>query len=93
MLPRRELTVVLLVAAVQFVNVLDFMIVMPLGGVFSTSLDIPSSNIGYIGGSYAAAASLAGLAGSFFLDRFDRRKALVDRLYAGGEGVIAIGEA
>jgi predicted MFS family arabinose efflux permease len=75
-LPRRELTVVLLVAAVQFVNVLDFVMVMPLGPDFAVALGIPTSKLGLVGGSYTAAAACAGLAGSFFLDRFDRRPAL-----------------
>ncbi|MBS2016390.1 MAG: MFS transporter [Deltaproteobacteria bacterium] len=52
------------------------MIVMPLGPDFARALDIPLSHLGYVGGSYTAAASVSGLAGAFFLDRFDRRKAL-----------------
>ncbi len=71
-----ERTIVLLVAAVQFVNILDFMMVMPLGPDFAKALGIPTSHIGYLGGAYTLAAALAGIAGSFFLDRFDRRKAL-----------------
>lgn len=67
---------VFLVAAVQFVNILDFMMVMPLGPDFARALDIPVSRLGLIGGSYTAAAALAGAAGSLFLDRFDRRRAL-----------------
>jgi predicted MFS family arabinose efflux permease len=64
------------VGAVQFVNILDFMIVMPLGPDFAVSLQIPVSHLGYVGGAYTAAASVSGLAGAFFLDRFDRKKAL-----------------
>jgi predicted MFS family arabinose efflux permease len=71
-----ELTVVLLIAAVQFVNILDFVIVMPLGPDFAHALAIPTSRLGEIAGAYTAAAGVAGLAGSLFLDRFDRRKAL-----------------
>ena len=67
---------ILLVAAVQFVNILDFMIVMPLGKDFSLALDIPTSQLGWIGGSYTASAAIAGLVSSKFLDRFDRRSAL-----------------
>ena len=63
--------------AVQFVNVLDFMMVMPLGPDFAKDLGIPLSHLGYIGGAYTASASVAGVAGAFFLDRFDRRQALV----------------
>lgn len=75
-LTRQERTVTLLVAAVQFVNVLDFVMVMPLGPDFARALGIPTSQLGLVGGAYTAAAAVAGLAGSFFLDRFDRRPAL-----------------
>lgn len=73
---RSERATVFLVGAVQFVNILDFMMVMPLGPDFSKALDIPVSHLGYISGSYTAAAAIAGIIGSFFLDRFDRRNAL-----------------
>ncbi len=73
---KRELAVVLLVAAVQFVNILDFVMVMPMGPDFASALHIPASRLGLIGGSYTAAASVAGLVSSLFLDRFDRRPAL-----------------
>lgn len=73
---QRERAVVLLVAAVQFVNILDFVMVMPMGPDFARALGIPASQLGLIGGSYTAAASVSGLLCSFFLDRFDRRPAL-----------------
>ena len=65
-----------MVGAIQFVNILDFMMVMPLGPDFASALDIPTSHIGVVGGSYTLAAALAGLVGLPFLDRFDRRLAL-----------------
>ncbi|MFO0594817.1 MAG: MFS transporter [Myxococcaceae bacterium] len=68
--------IVLLIGAVQFVNILDFVIVMPLGPDFAKALDVPESQLGMVGGAYTAAACLSGLIGSLFLDRFDRRKAL-----------------
>jgi predicted MFS family arabinose efflux permease len=74
--PVSERAVVLLVAGVQFVNILDFMMVMPLGPDFSASLGIPLSRLGIIGGSYTLAAMVSGVASSTFLDRFDRRTAL-----------------
>lgn len=74
--PRAERNIVLLVAAVQFVNILDFMMVMPMGPDFARALGIPTSQLGLIGGSYTAAAAVAGLLGSVWLDRFDRRTAL-----------------
>src|SRR6185369_10529728 len=74
--PRSERLIVFLVGAVQFVNILDFMMVMPLGPDFARALGIHTSNLGIVGGSYTAAAAIAGLVGALFLDRFDRRKAL-----------------
>ncbi len=71
-----ERAVVLLIAAVHFINVLDFIMVIPLGPDFSRALGMPISDIGYIAGSYTFAAAVSGLIGSTFLDRFDRRKGL-----------------
>ena len=70
-----ERTIILLIGAVQFVNILDFMMVMPLGPFFAGPLGIPASRIGGVGGSYTAAAAVSGIVCSYFLDRFDRRKA------------------
>ncbi|HEY3495877.1 MAG TPA: MFS transporter [Polyangiaceae bacterium] len=72
----KERTVVLLVAAVQFVNILDFMMVMPLGPDFADALGMSTSHIGYLGAAYTFSAAAAGIAGAGFLDRFDRRSAL-----------------
>jgi predicted MFS family arabinose efflux permease len=74
---RSEATILALIGAVQFINVLDFMIVMPLGPDFAVALDIPKHEIPSIGAAYTAAGAIAGLIGSLMLDRFDRRKALV----------------
>lgn len=72
-----EKAVVLTVAAVQLVNILDFVMVMPLGPDFSKAIHIPESDLGWIAGAYTAAAAVSGLIGAFVLDRFDRRKALI----------------
>jgi predicted MFS family arabinose efflux permease len=71
-----ERLLVFLIGAVQFVNILDFVMVMPLGPDFAGTLHIPLSRLGLVGGSYTLAAAAAGLVGSLFLDRFDRRSAL-----------------
>jgi len=74
--PLSERRLVFLIGAVQLINALDFMMVMPMGPDFAKALGIPSSELGLIGGSYTAAAAVAGVIGAFFLDRFDRRRAL-----------------
>ncbi|MEJ7602596.1 MAG: MFS transporter [Kofleriaceae bacterium] len=88
-----ERKLVFLIGAVQFVNVLDFMMVMPLGPDFARELGIPSSELGLIGGSYTAAAAVIGIVGAFFLDRFDRRKALAVALAGLVLGTLAGGFA
>ncbi len=87
--PTSERTIVFCVGAVQFVNILDFMIVMPLGPDFAAALNIPLSQLGYVGGAYTAAASISGLAGAFFLDRFDRRNALAVAMLGLALGTLA----
>ncbi len=71
-----ERSVLFLVGAVQFVNILDFMMVMPLGPDFADALGMPAAAIGQVGGAYTASAAVSGLLGAFVLDRFDRRVAL-----------------
>jgi predicted MFS family arabinose efflux permease len=75
------------------VNVLDFMMVLPLGPDFASALGIPLSRLGLVGGSYTAAAAVAGLMGAVFLDRFDRRGALAVALAGLALGTAAGGLA
>jgi len=88
-----EARLLFLLGAVQFINVLDFMMVMPLGPDFARALGIPVSHLGWIGGSYTLAAAVAGLVGATFLDRFDRRKALAVALFGLAFGTVAGGLA
>jgi predicted MFS family arabinose efflux permease len=71
-----ERLIIFLVGAIQFVNIVDFMMVMPLGPDYARALGISTAHLGLIAGSYTAAAAVAGIAAARFLDRFDRRKAL-----------------
>jgi predicted MFS family arabinose efflux permease len=71
-----ERKILFLLGAVQFINVVDFMMVLPLGPDFASALGISTAQLGLVAGSYTLAAGAAGLIGSLFLDRFDRRKAL-----------------
>lgn len=72
-----ERSILLLLGIVQFVNILDFMMVMPLGPDFAPSLGITTSELGWVGGSYTAAAAVAGIIASTFIDRLDRKIALL----------------
>src|SRR5262245_58256566 len=69
----RERLVLLILAAVQFTTIVDFMIVMPLGPQLMRTLHIGPSKFGLIVSSYTFAAGVAGLVASGFVDRFARR--------------------
>jgi predicted MFS family arabinose efflux permease len=88
-----ERWVVFLIGAVQFVNIWDFVMVMPLGPDFARALGIPLSKLGLVGGAYTAAAAVAGVVGSTFLDRFDRRSALAVAMSGLALGTLGAGLA
>ncbi len=90
-----ERAVVYLMAGVQFVNVLDFMMVNPLGPRLASdpTVAIETSKLPLVVGSYTAAASVTGVLGSLFLERFDRRIALAFTLFGLAVGTVLGGLA
>ncbi len=81
-LTRREWLLLLALAAVQFTHILDFVIMMPLGPQFKSDLHLSDQEFGFLVSAYAFSAALAGLLAAWFIDRFDRKRALLG-LYAG----------
>src|SRR3989442_5175221 len=79
---RTERVILLVLAAVQFTSIVDFMVVMPLGPQLMRSLKIDPSRFGLIVSSYTFAAGIAGLVASAIVDRFSRRAAFLTP-YAG----------
>ncbi len=72
---RLERRIVWLAALIQLANVLDFMIVLPLGPDLTRAINIPSSDMGLVGGIYTFAAAFSGILFAPYLDHFDRKKA------------------
>ncbi len=91
--PAKERGVILLLSSLQFINIVDFMMVMPLGPEFAKALDMSVSHLGTIAACYTAAAAISGFVASFFLDRFDRKKALTLTGFGLSLGTIAGGFA
>jgi predicted MFS family arabinose efflux permease len=81
-LTRREWLLLLVLAAVQFTHIVDFVIMMPLGPQFKSDLHLSDQWFGFLVSAYAFSAALAGLLAAWFIDRFDRKTALLG-LYAG----------
>lgn len=67
----------LLLAAVQFTHILDFMVMMPLGPQLMRLFQILPHQFSNLVASYTFSAAVAGLLGAFLVDRFDRKVALL----------------
>ena len=78
----RELPLLLTLAAIQFTHIVDFMIIMPLGPQFMRLFAIGPQQFGFMVSAYTFAAAASGFVAAFWIDRFDRRRALL-WLYAG----------
>jgi predicted MFS family arabinose efflux permease len=72
---RHEIVVLVILAAVQFTSIVDFMVVMPLGPQLERKLGITAKQFGLVVASYTLSAGVAGLLASTVLDRFGRRRA------------------
>ena len=67
----------LLLAAIQFTTNLDFLIILPLGPQYMRVMHITPAQFDLIVAAYAIAAGISGITAGFFLDRFDRKSALL----------------
>jgi len=67
---------VALVAGVQFYVALESSLLLPLGPLLCRALSFGPEQLGYLNSAFLIAAAIAGLAGSLYLDRFERRAAL-----------------
>ena len=74
---QNERLVLLLLAAIQFATNLDFLIILPLGPQYMRVLHLTPAQFNLIVAAYAIAAGISGVTAGFFLDRFDRKTALL----------------
>lgn len=77
MFTRSEKLLLALCAAINFTNIVDFMILMPLGPQLMRIFSIDPHQFGLLVSTYTFAAGISGLMSSFFIDRFDRKRALL----------------
>ena len=64
-------------AAIQFTNIVDFMIMMPLADILQKALAITPAEFGFLVAAYPLAAGATAFAGVFYLDNLGRKKALM----------------
>jgi len=77
-----ERILVLILACVQFTNIMDFMVLMPLGPQLMRVMQITPREFSFLVASYTFAASAASFLTALYIDRFDRKRALIF-LYTG----------
>lgn len=66
-----------ILALVQFNHVLDFVIIMPMGPLLMKQFSLTPEGFSYIVSAYTLSGGVFGFLGAFWLDRFDRRQALL----------------
>jgi predicted MFS family arabinose efflux permease len=64
-------------AAINFIHIVDFMILMPLGPQLMRIFGISPREFGLLVSCYTFSAGISSFFGAFILDRFDRKKILV----------------
>src|SRR2546425_3107291 len=72
-----QLLLLLTLATVQFTHIVDFMVIMPLGPQFMRLFDMGPREFGLLISSYTFAAAVSGFVAAFWIDRFDRKRALL----------------
>ncbi len=79
---KNEIILLLILALVQFTNIVDFMIVMPLGPVLKKLWGIDSTQFSRVVSLFSLGAFISSMACLAYVDRFDRKKVLLI-VYAG----------
>ncbi len=77
-----ERRLILLLTALRFAHILDFVLMMPLGPMLMRTFGIDAPHFAMLVSAHTFAACLGGIGGGFLLERFGRRAALLT-LHAG----------
>ena len=64
-------------AMLNFVHIMDVMIMMPLGDVFMREFSVSSQAFSILVSAYSIGAFLSSIVGFFYMDRFGRKQALM----------------
>lgn len=89
----KERMILLILAALNFTHILDFMIMMPLGNYLMPYFHINTKQFSWLVAAYSVSAAVTGFAAAFIVDQYDRKKVLLLG-YAGFlAGTIACGFA
>lgn len=91
--PQRENYLLFTLAGIQFISILDFMIMMPLGPILMNSFNMSTHEFGLLVSSYSFSAAVSGLLAATFVDRFERKRVLLTVFVLFGLSTLACGLA
>jgi MFS transporter, DHA1 family, inner membrane transport protein len=74
---KKERTILILLAGMNFTHILDFMIMMPLSNYLIGDLGITPFQFSLLVAAYSISAFFSGLVIATFIDRYDRKRPLV----------------
>lgn len=74
---RKENLYLLLLASIQFIHVVDFMVIAPLGPQLMRIFGLTAEQFSYVFSAYTYSAGVMSFTAAFWLDRFDRKTALL----------------
>ncbi len=72
-----QVLIIGLLSILQFIIILDFMVLSPLGAILMPALNITPAQFGLVVSAYAFSAGASGLLAAGFADNFDRKKFLL----------------
>ena len=73
----KERMILLILAALNFTHILDFMIMMPLGNYLMPYFHIDTRQFSWLVAAYSVSAAVSGFGAAFFVDQYDRKKILL----------------
>lgn len=74
---KKEIMILIILAGVNFTNIMDFMIMMPLQEYLAPEFHISPAQFSWLVSAYGFSAGIASLTASFIVDRFDRKRVLL----------------
>src|SRR3569832_1266648 len=90
---RKEIVLLLVLAGINFTNIMDFMIMMPLSEFLSPVFHTTPQQFSFLVSVYAFSAFVASLTASFIIDRFNRKGTLIFAFSGKKVGTMACGFA
>lgn len=90
---RHEKWLLIILAAINFTHILDFMIMMPLGNYLMPFFEISPQQFTLLVAAYTISAGISGFIAAFFVDYFDRKQILLTGYVGFLLGTLACGLA